>query len=187
MNDQLPVPYKGQQLKASWGAGVASRLNGLCKMNPHGALARDGVTGQGDAPLPANLRDRRGSAAARAPGRFEIVSIAADETDDESQEKTYTVSLRNCYYDVGGKTYEAQGVDEDGVLSIDGVADGDIVALKVGSAEERTDELICVSGLSSLQGEQDKLDFYTLPLYLVANGNVTCDFRTGPCCSMGEF
>ena len=62
MYQNIPVPSKGDRLRASWGAGVANRVNALGAMAPAGMLSRVGPTGTGFAPLPANLRDRRAAA-----------------------------------------------------------------------------------------------------------------------------
>ena len=59
MFDKLSIPAKGEPPKASWGAGVANRLNELCAMSPARTLVRDGQTGTGFAPLPANMREHR--------------------------------------------------------------------------------------------------------------------------------
>ena len=61
MTGAVPVPAKGQPMKASWAAAVAERVNSLCAMAPAGMLARDGVGGMGAQPLPSNLRGRRGA------------------------------------------------------------------------------------------------------------------------------
>ena len=61
MTGAVPVPARGQPMKASWAAAVAERVNSLCAMAPAGMLARDGVGGMGAQPLPSNLRGRRGA------------------------------------------------------------------------------------------------------------------------------
>ena len=58
MRPQIPVPSKGQPLRATWGTQVANRVNELCAMAPSGILHREGFGGVGDQPLPMNLRDR---------------------------------------------------------------------------------------------------------------------------------
>ena len=67
MRTQIPVPSKGDAMRASWGASVASRVNELCAMAPAGMLSRDGFGGMGAQPLPQNLRDRRGAAGQPMP------------------------------------------------------------------------------------------------------------------------
>lgn len=72
MRDPLPVPRTGDPMRASWGAGVATRLNELCGMAAPRSLARDGMTGLGSEPLPVNRRDRK--AAAPHPWQWRAVS-----------------------------------------------------------------------------------------------------------------
>lgn len=58
MRSQIPLPVKGQGLRANWGCQVAGRVNELCAMAPSGMLARDGFGGMGAQPLPVNARTR---------------------------------------------------------------------------------------------------------------------------------
>ena len=67
MRPQIPVPSKGLQLKATWGAQVANRVNELCAMAPAGVLHREGFGGIGDQALPKNMRDRRAMAGQPMP------------------------------------------------------------------------------------------------------------------------
>lgn len=58
MTGSIPVPAKGQPMKASWAAAVADRVNALCGMAPSDMLVRDGVGGMGAQPLPENMRGK---------------------------------------------------------------------------------------------------------------------------------
>lgn len=78
MRTQIPVPSKGDGLRASWGAAVASRVNELCAMAPSGVLQREGFGGIGAQPLPANLRNR----VVMAPVVAGCWTIAAAEPED---------------------------------------------------------------------------------------------------------
>lgn len=114
-------------------------------------------------------------------GRFAIVS----KTDPDAPDEPPTKVMTNCYYDVGGKTYDMEDqdlpeVEEDAEL---------FVALKVAatgyvvSAEIETYETF-----AALQSAQADRDYYVIPLYkLAASGAVLVDFRVGPSASMGEF
>ena len=64
MNGFVQVPSKGQPMTAQWGADVANGLNAIRSAGQSGMLLTDGPTGTGFAPLPANLRDRRGGSEA---------------------------------------------------------------------------------------------------------------------------
>lgn len=135
-------------------------------------------------------------------GRFAIVSISPAEEPGNDGENLYAVTLKNPYYDVGGRTYEMQrqsageaggdesqeeGQEEGHIVSVGMVRDGSIIVLKVSAKEERTESLTTVGSLSELQELQGDVAYYTFPLYKLQGGSVVCDFRTGPTTSMGEF
>ena len=84
MTGSVPVPAKGQPMKASWAAAVAERVNALCAMAPAGMLARDGAGGMGAQPLPQNLRDRRGGDAGR-PMPFDLKAEIETSQDGTKQ------------------------------------------------------------------------------------------------------
>lgn len=63
----IEKPVAGQPMRAGWGASVAERLNQIGAVGAPGQLVREGLFGQGVAPLPKNQRDRRGTPAAPQP------------------------------------------------------------------------------------------------------------------------
>lgn len=65
----IEKPVAGQPMRAGWGASVAERLNQIGSVGAPGQLVREGLFGQGVAPLPKNQRDRRASA---KPLPFEV-------------------------------------------------------------------------------------------------------------------
>lgn len=126
----------------------------------------------------------------KIPGRFEI-TLTADEMPEESEpeERTYTATFANPYYDIGGKTYEMP-VDESAdppAVTLGLIKDGDIIVMKVKAGESRSEELVTVSSLSALQQLQEDVAYYSIPLYKIEGGSAVCDFRTGPISGMGEF
>ena len=201
MFEKIPVPVKGQPARASWGAGLTNRVNELCAMAPARGLARDGLTGTGFAALPENRRDRCKSQ--KIPGRFEIVSITKEEPEEDDEQQggeqqngesqdgeqntTYCASFTNLFYDVAGKTYELEiGDDEDASAAVEGIPDGGIVALKIKANSDGEAELAAVAGIRELKTRQEDVSYYTVPLYMISGGAVSCDFRTGPTAVMGE-
>ena len=84
MRPQIPVPSKGLQLKATWGAQVANRVNELCAMAPAGVLHREGFGGIGDQALPKNMRDRR-AAGAGQPMPFDLKGVLETSQDGTQQ------------------------------------------------------------------------------------------------------
>ncbi|MBQ2628511.1 MAG: hypothetical protein IJG13_02430 [Kiritimatiellae bacterium] len=88
MTGAVPVPARGQPMKASWAAAVAERVNGLCAMAPSGMLARDGVGGMGAQPLPSNLRERMAAAGGR-PMPFDLKGSV--ETSQDGTQKRLVV------------------------------------------------------------------------------------------------
>ena len=105
------------------------------------------------------------------PGRFDI-QIEPGET----------ASFSNCYYDIGGKTYEAN------VGSIE-LSSGGIIALKVtATGTAPSAEIVIYNGIDSLKSAQEDKDYYIRPLYKISSDfAIECDFRTGPTFDMGEF
>lgn len=63
----IEKPVAGQPMRAGWGASVAERLNQIGSVGAPRQLVREGMFGQGVAPLPKNQRDRRGTPAAPQP------------------------------------------------------------------------------------------------------------------------
>lgn len=118
-------------------------------------------------------------------GCFEISKTEQEESSSSSSEaKEYSITFENCYYSIGGKTYELSG-DK----MIEHVTTANIAALKAtarGRVQSAT--LVKYDDLSDLQEDQSDLDFYVMPLYLFGeHGKPTCDFRIGPNFAMGEF
>ena len=112
------------------------------------------------------------------PGRFDIEI----ESDEEDETAPSTASFSNCYYDVGGKTYETS-VEE---LELSG---GEIIALKVtATGSSPSAEIVTYDSLADLQSAQMNKDYYVRPLYKIGSEfAIECDFRTGPTFDMGEF
>ena len=117
---------------------------------------------------------------AQSPGRFDITIEEGEE--DEDSEPSHTATFSNCYYDVGGKTYETS-VEE---LELSG---GEIVALKVtATGSSPSAEIVTYGSLADLQSAQGNKDYYVRPLYKIGSEfAIECDFRTGPTFDMGEF
>lgn len=105
------------------------------------------------------------------PGRFDI-QIEPGET----------ASFSNCYYDVGGKTYETV------VGSIE-LSRGGIIALKVtATGTAPSAEIVIYDSIADLQSAQEDRYYYIRPLYKISSDfAIECDFRTGPTFDMGEF
>ena len=110
------------------------------------------------------------------PGRFDI------QIEPESSSTSLTASFSNCYYDVGGKTYEAV------VGSIE-LSRGGIIALKVtATGTAPSAEIVIYDSIADLQSAQEDRYYYIRPLYKISSAfAVECDFRTGPTFDMGEF
>ena len=103
------------------------------------------------------------------PGRFDLES---------SGDNTYTV--KNPYYNVGGKTYVAA------VSSV--TIENGIMALSITlSSTFPTTALVIYQSVAELQNAQKTAGTYVLPLYKFADGNIECDFRLGPPAVAWEF
>lgn len=106
------------------------------------------------------------------PGRFELATA-----DDGN---SYT--LKNPYYDIGGRTYAVPGS-----LSVALDYTG-IVALWIDlSRPAPSASLSRFGSLSDMQAAQQNYGGYVLPLYQLEEGSVVCDFRIGPPAVAWEF
>lgn len=103
------------------------------------------------------------------PGCFDLESLG---------DNTYTV--KNPYYNVGGKTYMA-------AVSSVTIKDG-IMALNISlSSAFPSTALVIYQSVAELQNAQKHAGTYILPLYKFADGNIECDFRLGPPAVAWEF
>ena len=115
-------------------------------------------------------------------GRYAIESIEGG-----------VVTMKNPYFNVGGKTYHGEATTAE---LIGGQTN--VIALRISATgvSAPTDSLEVYDSVASLQAEQQELDYYTIPLYMIATGvdeeteeetyDVVCDFRLGPDAAMGE-
>ena len=87
MLETIPVPAQSK-----FGAAVARRLNASRPIAPAGSLAMSGPTGTGFAPLPANLRDRRGVSATQ-PRQFDIRARVESRGNGNSKEYRLVVEF----------------------------------------------------------------------------------------------
>lgn len=103
------------------------------------------------------------------PGRFDLESLG---------DNTYTV--KNPYYNVGGKTYVAP------VSSVT-IKDGIMALIIHLSPTFPSTVLVIYQSVAELQNAQKTAGTYILPLYKFADGNIECDFRLGPPAVAWEF
>lgn len=68
--NNIPTPQKGSPISLNWGKAVTESCNAAHALGT-GGLVRSGPFGLGEAPLPANLRDRRPSVAIK-PHPFKV-------------------------------------------------------------------------------------------------------------------
>lgn len=155
MMDQVTAPSKGNALRASWGAAVSSALGDLLPMGAANGLVRGGATGCGFQPQPQNLR---------AVETFDFdgpFALYAELGDDGS---VSAWKLRNCIWNVGGITHEA----EDGVKveeEIDTSGEGGYVYVQF--AYVNTDSVTAhfAADIDALHKAQVLYDKYCVPLY----------------------
>lgn len=190
MNTLPPEPSAKDPISATFIKALMRYIRANTILNGPGYRTNRGPNGT---TLKLNPSKGVAAPAAKIPGRFEILSITANEPqeddEEEEQERTYTVAFTNPYYDIGGKTYEIP-VDEEAdppAVYIEEVKDGDLIVLKIKAGESRSEELVTVGTLLELQQLQDDVAYYSIPLYKIDGGSAVCDFRTGPISGMGEF
>jgi hypothetical protein len=107
------------------------------------------------------------------------LSIFARPFDLNGNPGSYS-TLTNCYYSVGGHTYNR------GVMHF---PDGEgYLCLEIGAQEEHTCSLVWHKDEAALKEAQADYSIYTYPLYLFDDkGYVICDLRCTPAIAMGEF
>ena len=182
MFEKIPVPVKGQPARASWGAGITNRVNEIGAMFPSRGLARDGATGTGFAPLPANRRDRRGVSVDNGCWAVDSVSV----TDQHIE--YFSVSFRNRFFSVGGITYEC-----DSGLMASQAYPGAIVALVITmDGEEPSPHVGVYSSLTEMNRANTDpgsgFGNYCIPLYQFGSGgSVMVDFRNMPLAAAWRF
>ena len=199
MSRVLAAPSAGQPISASFFAELLREVRANRPLA--GKNVRTTRTPNGTHINAVGGAAEKHSPAAKIPGRFEILSIMADEppesggggvspaqSEEEEEEQTYTVTFANPYYDIGGKTYEMSSGSEEEDVSLENIKGGSIIYIKISAEGSGTGaELGTVMSLRELQSIQESdMSHYTVPLYKIQGGSVTCDFRTGPIAGMGE-
>lgn len=187
MNTLPPEPSAKDQISATFIKALMRYIRANTLLNGPGYKTKRGPNG-----TTLELKPSKGvssSPAAKIPGRFEI-TLTPDEIPEgsEPEEQTYTATFRNPYYDIGGKTYEMTAEGESDAVTLEGIKDGSIIFIKISAKGSETEaELGTFTSLVELKSEQEnKVDYYTIPLYKVQGGSIACDFRTGPISAMWE-
>lgn len=169
MRPLIPVPTKGEKLRATWGTQVANRVNELCAMAPAGVLHREGFGGIGDQPLPQNLRVRPSNGA--VPGCWRL-SVDVDEGNEGEGTSTATLTLVDCYYNVGGVTKFVASID----VSADADATGFLCAV-FGANQEKGVSAEMYDDMEALNEAQENMTKYIVPLYQLDAGAIVLDMR----------
>lgn len=182
MRTQIPVPSKGDKLRATWGTAISNRVNELCAMAPAGVLQRDGFSGMGAQPLPQNLRNRR--AAALSPGCWRLEVAPTDPESPETPESPPHTFLVACWSNDGGNTYVSEDIDVQDLIDSIVAEEGDTtpptaILCAVFSSSDAAAELYAdLTDLNSAQEDETK---YILPLYVLGEGGtVITDLRNAP-------
>lgn len=98
----------------------------------------------------------------------------------ESSDGTSSMTFYNQYYNIAGKTYEAN------ISSATGVTGIVSLVLDISSSVPSA-SMEVYDSISELQEEQKDKNKYIIPLYTIANGAITCDWRKGANAAMWEF
>lgn len=178
VNDSIVAPKEGDEI-LPWARSVTEGVNSFRVFGTK-KLVRQGPGGFSLEDLPPNKREVSFSALAiRGGGRFE----AAIDPD------TGAVTLANCYYRIGGKTYSL------GSSTPQVPAAGEIWALKISIYSATPSATIArYAALGALQTAERDPDYFIAPLYEfeadpedASRCVIKCDFRIGPDAAMGEF
>lgn len=183
-------------MRAQWAAQVTEVCNAVRAAGFAGTMVRDGAGAFGNAPLPENKRNRRGTSAADN-GCWKIVTDTRSETvDGETTTKTVRV-FANQYYLDGEKIRELALEDavEDFVCQGE-LAEGEeyteddlpYVCLKVSATTNGGSAvLVGYATIADLQEAQNNFAYVVKPLYkFTHDGAIAVDFRNCPAMQMAE-
>ena len=206
MIGSIQTPARGEKIRASWGAAITERVNAIAPIGGE-VLVRDGATGVGFAPLPANRRLRRG--AATPPGNFEPV-FAPEEDSQSDPPRIVLDHVGVGFYPFGCRFFRV------GALTIDEsakIAHGMIWLEIVVASSSNNNHTATVKGQDyddetegdgegegegegsgegdgegegESEGEEDSDPFvndgtngkFQIPLYEIKNGAIKTDFRS---------
>ena len=171
MTEQIPEPIKGQPITADWARSVTDVCRRFGAIGACG-LVREGPGGIGQEALPENKRAKK--TVATVAGPFEIADTES-ETDANTDETTLTVTMKNPFYQIGGRTYRINQVEVEAELS-DGTG---FVCLQPSDASGILGEaeVIVIEDWETLLDAQSEVSNYVLPLYQFDEGTLVCDFR----------
>lgn len=131
----------------------------------------------------------KSKASVRPDGRFEIhLKLQENEEGSDEEDRKYTATFKNPYYDIGGKTYKLNPEEGEEEVAIADVRDGNIICLKIETnGDQPVTSLYLANDMNLLQVAQSNIKNIVIPLYEINNGSVSCDFRIGPTPVIGEF
>lgn len=110
MIGSIQTPARGEKIRASWGAAITERVNAIAPIGGE-VLVRDGATGVGFVPLPANRRLRRGQGT--PPGNFEPVFETVEITEgNETAKEVRLAQVGRGFYPFGRLFYNDVTVDD---------------------------------------------------------------------------
>lgn len=204
MIGSIQTPARGEKIRASWGAAITERVNAIAPIGGE-VLVRDGATGIGFAPLPANRRLRRGT---KTPGNFEPV-FAEEEVESGSSTPPRLVldSVGVGFYPFGCRFIRSDNmtIDESAKIAhgmiwleivVSASGNNHTATIKGESYEEEEEEESGEEEESEEEeepeeeeeeeGEPDSDPFvndgtngkFQIPLYEIKNGAIKTDFRS---------
>lgn len=183
--NSIPTPQKGSPISLNWGKAVTESCNAARAIGT-GGLVRSGPFGLGEAPLPANHRDRRGGTVVDN-GCWKL-KRESEMIDGADEAETYTV-FDNQYVMIGGILRECSfferleeliavaraEAEESGETSSDGESKLFVaVRLSANGNEGGEDEdgvpiegIKVYKSLSELRTAQHNPDHHVIPIYLL--------------------
>jgi len=213
MIGSIQTPARGEKIRASWGAAITERVNAIAPIGGE-VLVRDGATGVGFAPLPANRRLRRG--AVTPPGNFEPVFEVVEITEGEETTKEFRLArVGRGFYPFGRLFYSEVTVDNSAKIAFG------LIYLEVaypsssGASGDQTSSSSSRSPTATIKGfpfndeeaeegenedEEERLAEYAplfcdldeetkslIPLYEIKNGRMLIDYRSAMAITVREL
>lgn len=202
MNAAIPSPVKGAPMRADWAARVTDVCNQMVTSGMAGTVVRHGAGAFGNAPLPANLRNRRGTHG-NDLGCFRLVMKSKDESRQDGDVKVTYLSVENRYFSIGEVSHHM--AEEPEINLYDFINQGNLpdgqeytaedkpfICLKVGAnvveyGEFPEPEIVAYKDFGEVTAAQRDTGFVVRPLYKLTHaGAVAVDFRTMPHVQMVE-
>ena len=170
-------PIVGERITADWARELVREIR---RNRPIAGVGVKSQTGPNGTILSAETATGQ-SGGSSFDGPMEIVSIGSYVEQEAGGDDDYTTrhafTFKHPFYQVGGRTFMLDDLEDDGTVSLV-VADGDDFIALVHDSGSNVHELRSYRSFAALTAAQEtNPSLYILPLYMIEASKVVCDFR----------